>query len=457
MYKRSYLSGIVAYVVLLVFALWFYKERIIFLDTAFSLFHIIQNNSFTIPVYRFGNVFNQWLPVLAIKTHMPLDSAVLSYSFGYMLYYFMCYLISGSVLKQYKLALVILVLNLLFVTDTFYWVTSELAQSIALLIVALAFARSKLPAAKGPLVWIVTAALLITVAFFHPLAVFVLLYAVIFFQLKDDVQLNKKTLNTICGVFMSVVIIKAGAFRNTYDHNSMSGMKNFITHFPDYFTLYSNRQFLHRCFTMYYWIPVLFAAVVVRYSRSKEWKKLWLFLLAFGGYLLLVNVSFPGQETKAFYIESLYMPLSVFLALPFIFDVLPVLEKRKLALPVLLLIMATGLLRIYNTGSRYTARLNYERAYLQKYDGIKVLAKASPADNDTLQMLWGTPYEFWLLSTIEQHKTASIVIDADPLYRMWATRLNKSLLVNWGTYPYTDLSTRYFHFTDTTTTYTLIK
>ena len=72
-------------------------------------------------------------------------------------------------------------------------------------------------------------------------------------------------------------------------------------------------------------------------------------------------------------------------------------------------------------------------------------------------MLWGTPYEFWLLSTIEQHKTASIIIDADPLYRMWATRLNKSLLVNWGTYPYTDLSTRYFHFTDTTTTYTLIK
>ena len=72
-------------------------------------------------------------------------------------------------------------------------------------------------------------------------------------------------------------------------------------------------------------------------------------------------------------------------------------------------------------------------------------------------MAWGTPYEFWLLSTTEQGTTASIIIDDKPELRPWAALLRKSLVVNWGIFPYSELNPKYFHFTDTTTGYEIIK
>jgi hypothetical protein len=151
------------------------------------------------------------------------------------------------------------------------------------------------------------------------------------------------------------------------------------------------------------------------------------------------------------------MPLSIILGLPFVFDVLPVLDKKKLALPIVALILLSGCMRIYATHEAYTQRLNYERRYLDKYDDRKVIVKAQKTDVDTLLMLWGTPYEFLLLSASERHKPASIIIDENPEKSGWAENLKNKLVVNWNIFPYKELPARYFNFTDTVTGYNIIK
>ena len=456
MYRRLYTLGIGAYVIMLFFSILFYKERIIILDTADMLFYIAQSGSFSVYASRCGALVTQILPLLSVKLGLSLNAIMVSYSINFTLYYFACYLVCGSVLKRYELALVMLLGHILFVTDTFYYIPSELPQGVDFLLVAFAWisrigADGSTRSANVPLV--LALACCFAAAFFHPLVLFVLVFIILFFALRKDVLIPGRVYVAVIAVFCSGLAVKALFFSIPYDRHAASGIKNFITLFPHYFDLYSNKLFLHHCITKYYWIPILTIVISVVYAIQQEWRKAGLFLFFIIGYVLLVNVSYPTSATPLLYFENQYLPLGFFLALPFVYDVLPRLGNVKMAVAALSLIILTGCLRFYTMHDKYAARLNWERNFLSANGDKKLIAKATKADEQTLLMLWGTPYEFWLLSTSEQNKTASIIIDADPWQRGWATEKRNSFVVNWNMYRYKDLNPRYFHFADTTTAY----
>jgi hypothetical protein len=453
MYKRLYFIGIIAYVWMTVLSVVFYKERIIFIDTAYALFNIVKDNSFWIGIYRFGDVFSELLPLFARRIGLSLNAIVMSYSLGFALFYFSCYVICGSIFKQYSLALVILLVNILFVADTFYWVASQLPQGIAMYIVILAYISSRQPGPSRWLAWLMLILALITVAFYHPLLVFTMAYTALFFALQSSIFPDKRQLYAVAAIFFFAIFLKALLFRTPYERHSMSGLKNFVTLFPNYFTLYSDKQFVYNCFTKFYWIPILSIVIILVYGKRKEWKKLILFSAAIFGYLFLIIVSFPSTDTQPFYIENLYLPVSLFIALPFIFDVLPVLEKKQMASLVISLIIITCGVRLYTTSNRYTARLDFERRILGQYGDTKIVLDAGKVHAGILQMVWGTPFEFLLLSETELHKPASIIIDEHPEKLAGLTTLKDGLRVNWETYPYNSLPARYFKFTDTLSGY----
>ena len=453
MYKRLYLIGIAAYVIMLVLSILFYKERVFFVDTAFGMFHIVKDGTFTIQIFRFGDAITQVLPVLAVKAGLPISTVAMGYSVGYILCYFSCYLVTGFVLRRFDLALVILLLNLLFAADSFYWIPSELPQGIAYLVVLFAFLTGRPVTGTKIATWIMLGAALLMLAFFHPLLIIVLIYMVVFFWLREVAVIEKRWLYLIAGFYIAALIIKAVAFTTPYEAHSLSGMKNFVTRFPDYITLFSNKLFLQNCLAKYYWIPLLFSGIVIFYARTKAYRKLVFFAMSFFGYLALVNISYPDAVTPVYYIENLYLPLSVFLALPFLFDVLPAIGNNKTGMAVMILIMVTGCMRLYATHEFYSNRLALERKILDLYGDQKMVIKPSKPEMDQLITLWGTPYELLLLSECEQHKAASIIIDEDPMHRPWVVDQKKSLVVNYNIYQYSELNPKYFHFTDTVSGY----
>ncbi|MCW3123296.1 MAG: hypothetical protein JWQ38_2788, partial [Flavipsychrobacter sp.] len=457
MYKRAYYTGIIAYIVMLFLAVVFYKERTIFTDTAFYLFYIIKNNDFTIQIFRFGNVLCQFPALLARKGNAPINTILQVYSFTYAAYYFAAYLICGLGLKRYDFALIILLLNVLFVSDTFYWMPSEMPLGIAMLMLVLAYLGNKKDVTVKPAAWALLLAAMVTIVFFHPLIVFILAFSIIFFMLGGHVVISRRTLLNIGAIYIIVLLTKMLIFRSPYEQHSMSGLKNFVTQFPDYITLFSNKRFLVSCLTKYYWIPVLFAGIIVFYARAKEVKKLWFFIASVIGYLALVNISYPTAATPQFYMESLYTPLAIFIALPLVFDVLPAWGNGRFILPVMALIIATGCIRMYTTHTPYTARLNYERKILDQYGEQKVILNSKHFDEQMLQMLWGTPYEFLLLAECERNTPASILIDNNPAKYGWAVTKNNSLIVNWNVFLYSELPKKYFNFTDTTSRYSVEK
>jgi hypothetical protein len=171
----------------------------------------------------------------------------------------------------------------------------------------------------------------------------------------------------------------------------------------------------------------------------------------------LINVSYPDAATPNFYIENLYLPIGIFIALPLVYDVMVLIRSERLSIIMIALIIVTGCMRMYTTHVPYTARLNWERAFLSKNSDKKLLVNAKVVPMDTLIISWGTPYEFWLLSTMENKKTASIIISDNPDELSWALRDKDKFLTTWGSFSYDNLPHRYFKFSDTATTYTLIK
>jgi hypothetical protein len=143
--------------------------------------------------------------------------------------------------------------------------------------------------------------------------------------------------------------------------------------------------------------------------------------------------------------------------LPLIFDVLPQPRAQLFALPVMALIALSGCVRLYLLRPVYAARLTYERALLDTWGTQKVIVNATAADTAALLMTWGAPYELLLLSQIERHVPASIIVDEDPDQRIFSGNNKNALVVNYNIIPYAALSPRYFMFTDTTHPYKIIK
>jgi hypothetical protein len=451
--RTTYFIGIGVYLLLALFSILFYMERIVFLDCAFSVFHMAKDNSFSIQIFRFGDAFSRILPLLGVKLGLPLSVISIAYSMGFIVFYFACYLLCGLYYRQYGYALVILLVNILFVTDSFYWPTAQVPQAIALTMILFSAIHAKQLRSISIATWLLIIALITTIVFFHPLMLAVLFYLIIFFMLgKKEDNTRTNVLLTLGLIYLGILAIKMIFFRAEYERHSLSGLKNFVTLFPHYFNTYAVHNFLYSCLTKYYWIPITFILVLVKYITAKDYKKLLFFACVTIGYLMLVNTCYPNSATPQFYIEVHYLPLGLFLGVPLVFDVLPFFS-RQYVFALVLLIATSGAIRIYAAHDVYTQRLNWERAFLKKHGDKKMIVNSHKIDASALQMLWGTPYEFWLLSAIENHKLASIIIDDNPKEREWANQKNKALIVNWNVFPYSTLNPLYFPITDTITGY----
>ncbi len=455
MIKKAYFSGFLVFGILLVLSLVFYKERMILPDDAFYLFDMCKKSGFVIAHFRFISIVTEWLPLLGIKLGLPLNVLAMCYSASFIIYYLVCYALCGLVLRNYKAGLAFLLYLILFTTHTFYWMLSELGQGIALLFVLYAWLSStERPFRFSALSIIPVAAIIATLVFAHPLILFPFSFVLIFLFFNQPDK--RRPVIAAAGLFILTLICKNIFFKEGYDSGAMEGVKNFGKLFPDYFTIHSTKQFVKNCFGKYWTIPVLSICIGLCYLLQRRYRRLCFFALYVIGFIMLVNVSFPDPGTLELYIENLYMPLGVFIALPFIYDVWPWLEQRRIIAPTFALLIAGCLIRIYAAHYPYTDRLNWQRSVLAQHRHEKVIIQSNILPMDKVLMTWCSAYEFWLLSTIEQHQTASVVIVEYVSKVMWMKDQKQAFVTEFGFIPYQELTPKYFSLPDTNTSYNIL-
>ena len=175
MFKIIYRIGFIGYLFLFILSAVFYKERTVFTDIAYHLFYLLKDGTFAIQNFRYGAAFTQIFPLAASWLSLPLSTVMFFYSVGFTIFYFTCYVVAGSVFKNHKLALILLLFNFLFVTDTFYWIQSELPQGIAFSILFFSFLSTRQESVNAiPLAMIFFA--IVTIVFFPPATIIGILF-----------------------------------------------------------------------------------------------------------------------------------------------------------------------------------------------------------------------------------------------------------------------------------------
>lgn len=454
--KNMYRIGIIAYLIFLTLSVFFYKERGLLLDNSLFQFEMMRNGTFTAPHSRYIAMLPQLFAFCAIKLSLSIKWVTLLFCFGYTFFHFACYIVTGGILNKKKLAIAMLVTNTLMVTHTFFWQMSELQLGVSLLFCVLALISGtdrKIP----PFVYYLLLAIgMFFVGFSHPLIIFPVVFAFVFFWLNKEHHADRKQLVIGFVLFIVMYLCKKFFFTDDYEAGSSDVLKNIPSLISTFYKVYANKHFISNWVKIYYWLPILLAIITVVYVKRRRIFLLTVTLLSFLVYMEVINLAYPGEGVYDFYIENMYHPLCFILAVPFVFDILPVFRKNVTYLFVVL-IVCTSFIRIVTVSRYYSSRVKWHREHLAKFEGQKVIVKSTEESNKALMMDWATPYETWLLSTIETEQTSSMVIRPDPQSINWAINTRNEFITTWGVFNYKDFNPVYFKFQDTISKYRIVE
>lgn len=415
------------------------------------LYKIIENGDIVIQVDRYVSFFTQGVAYSAMKIGLPLSTMAKAYSLSFVVFQFLIFLFILKILKNKWMALGLLLFNILMVRHTFYWTASELIQGMAVVFLFVAAIQNSLHV-DGRLKFLYHALAifsLITVAFAHPLLNIPLVYACAFIFLKYPDSKSRITAIAYGLCIVAFYFFKQQYFSNYYDNNAMKGLDNFAKFFPNYNTP-SMEKFLGWLYKDYYFFLAGALLVPFYYLKRKKILRPLLMVLFCIGYSLLVNVSFP-KDAYQFYLESQYLPLSFFVILPFVMEILPELKEKKWPIYILSIVIVISLLRINVAHTRYTYRLDWNRDFMNKNirEGRdKIILQDKDLHKETLMLTWAMAYEYWIMSTIENSKTVSVVAIKDEKQFDDVMDDTHVFLTMWLNAEYKFLDKRYFRFED---------
>jgi hypothetical protein len=442
--------GLITYCFLMLLGILYFKERTVILDSAYHLFSIIYHRSFAIQGNRFGAVLTQIYPLIATKMNLSLQAIAISYSLSFIIFSALTFLLTFFWSKNTKMALSILLFNVLMVTHTFYWPHPELPSGIVFTLFYFGLAEHFLKKnGKFLAFYIATPLFLITIVFFHPLLIFVFFFSTLYFYLIYLEKMKFFMLISLC--YLLIFVVKAKFFHSSYESDAMEGLKNVLRQFPHYFDMASNKNLIRYFVRDYYLVPILLFGVVVFYVRRREFYKLLLVAGFFFGFCFIVNINYINGASQ-FYLEAQYLLLSLFVILPFVYDILPEIKRPQFSFTVIALLLGISLVRIWCAHDFYSNRVDWYRQFLAKTSGLdqkKLVVAPNNAPLNTLLMTWGSSYEFWLLSTLEQGVSRSVIIEENKGEFDLEMGNKKAFISRWGSFDYPQMNQKYFVFRDT--------
>lgn len=394
------------YGIMFLFSIYYYKERTILCDTATQLFEILNNHWFAIQVERFGAAITQVFPLLVSELGMSLKGILIAYSMSFIVFYASTFFIILWILKNEKMAMVLLMFNILMVRYSFFWIQCEFVQGVVFTLLFLTITETVLKNNNIPK-WYYAVGILsaITIVYFYPLLIFVLAFILIYYIFLYPKKF--KFLSTLLIIFILLFYIKNTFFSNWYDvtkFESTHGILERVTHF---FQLVSFKQSFNFFKEEYYPAIILFVLLSFYLMVKKKYAQLTIMIVFLIGLYMLIVLTYPDGFVQ-FYIESQFLILSLFIAVPFAYDVL----NQKYKMIIISLISILFIYRVMHIGQQFSNRLEYVRTMTAKIDSKRII----PIQNLDLNLLkysWGIAYEVWLLSTLEDGKTKFIVCEEE--------------------------------------------
>ncbi len=384
--------------VLLLFAWHFYLERAAYYDLAYHLFYYLKEKTLFVQNRRFVAIVTQLPTVLAVKAGLSLDAVLRLYSVVFILYYLAVFLLCAYWFKNEHVALVVVLLFVLLASRTFYWAQSELPQGLAALLLFYAGVSRQAPLQRR-FSTLALATLVPVFIFGHPLIILPFLFIWTY-----DWLLNRRFQDR---AYYGLLVLALAMYGlrilltppGSYESSHMTFGPNLKRYFPHYLSIDSFENFWHLCSRSFLALPVLLLVLSVFYIRQGTrlaLLRMGLMWAAVAGYAFIINVSNPDY-TEATYLENLYLPLTLFVAIPFAMELLPALERRwnsrgpALVTGLLLVLLVARLGLIWYRHTPYTAYqkwLTHLLAYTSEFPERKFIMYPDNVDPHRLRAGW---------------------------------------------------------------------
>lgn len=443
------LAGHIAFIILCLLSIYFYKERILFSDSVFQFFKLINYEKLNVEASRYGAIIPQ-LPVLGLLDYgLSLKSLTILYSLSFILWYYLLYILCGHWLKNIPAALSIVFAFTLCISKSFYHPVTETHQALVYAMVLFAVLQYKYTSRKWlkPLLALVFTALTFLS---HPMGIFPLVFLV-----GLHLILSKNYRNPLpyvilvlvfAGAFIKVILTKEGSYEGKF----FSVMLNSPEVLLRLHEAASTRFFVSRAFKLYLLFNLAQLALMFYYLFRKKtllfiWQAGFVFL-----FLIVTFITYQAGDADLL-MERSFMPLAILVSLPFLIEVIPLIKQKKSALAIVLLCIAlVGINRITKQGLRYKERTTFNQNLLKKTAKLanrKIILPKSELDAK-VTTFWSNSFESLMLSTIDINvPTQTIFPSNDPASLSKYTESGNSYFLGadfWLEWNIKDLNSKYF-------------
>jgi hypothetical protein len=457
--KNAAKIAIYAVFVLLVGSVFFYKERLLFLDSACAVFQRI-NFNLEKTDQRYGVFITQLIIFFGAKLHLSLKAILILYSASFNIFYLIVLFFLVYKFEEYSMAILMAMYYFLFVSDSWYWPHNEVHQGVAwmFLFFAITFAMAKKQSR-----WFIHIPVFIVLSLLsvitHPLVMISTIALWLFFWIdRSSWHYSKKETVLYSCLLVGVIAFKYYLSNKMgYDSWKMRNAKHMsFVDMVDAFKCLFADTFWHDCLINYWWSLIIFMMGIVMCIKEKRYFiLLWTIMFSVGFFIIVCRTFGPNAYDYhgRFYLESELGILSLFIAAPFVFYFLPKLTNIKASV-LLTAIFITRIVYIMMAFPLFHKRIEFIEAGLQEMreKGLtKVILKKDKQIEDKALMDWGLPYESILASKLNGDKPQlTFLALSDNEIERNARPDNKTMINDWG---FEDLSNKFYFQIDTSRPY----
>ncbi len=383
-----------------------YKDRLLFVDSAYIAFNIIKDGHLQIQEHRYGSFVTQMVPWLGSKLHLPIKLILKAYTLSFNLFY----LLAGILLyrlRRYALIIIMAMYYCLLVSDSYYWTNNEIHQAVAWMFIFYAVILT-MGERKAKLHWLlpVFIALAFLAIYTHFIVLIPFMYLWFFLWIgKEDWPFSKQVsiLLTVC-----IALIVSTKFLVVNDHSYDESRLHNITHLSlrdvlPAFVSGGVKVFFIRCLTNYWVVIIVFVTGVFALIKNRKSGILLYTSAAIISYIFIMGITYPNADFLQFHVESEWQSMAIVVGAPFVFYFLPAIDTRR-AVILLSFIFIVRLVYIAAANDKFSWRTSFTKEVLQKMstNGINKLAILNDPELKQKYILdWGVSEESMLMSAMQ--------------------------------------------------------
>lgn len=440
--------GHISFMVLFAFALFFYKERVLFSDSAFQFFKIINYEKINIEASRYGAILPQLPLLIAIKFGVSLKYLTVLFSASFVLLYYLVFICCLHWVKNIAAAISVILVLTLCICQSFFHPVTETHQSLVFSVLLYAILQHK--EYRHSIVQYLLAVVVIAMSFLaHPVALYTNVF-IIGYTAFDNKQLKSAKsyllLILVVGMAFTKVLLTN---ENSYEGKFFSEILNTPSIILNLPKVYSTQFFIGRLSGLYFWVVLLELILIVKFIYSKKFTALIWQLTTFTFFLIITLLTYNKGDSTVL-MERAFMPLALFVSIPLLKEIFEYKQYMIFKFALLAIVISLSFNRVYKQGNKFRERTEFNKEMLRKtaqFSNRKIIIESASIQKN-IHVFWSHSFETLILSAISDEIPTQTIYPASNIdelskYTEGATDvfLGADFWLEWGI---KDLNPKYF-------------